>query len=205
MNHLTDLQLNEYYDEVLDASARRDVDLHLASCVECRTRLEELQQVFSDLAELGEIKMPRDLTSSIMARLSQSTAPSPQKQPLTLTPFLAAQLGAVLGVFFWLSMQVTKLISTFSFEFPQFAMPTFQFAMPTFQPPDLYSLFSIFYSLFTLPHFPSSIFNLSTFQFSNIPTFDISNFNLALISLSIFILWLVGNISLLRDRSGVKK
>ena len=197
MNHLTDTQLNEYLDNAIDETIKHKFDAHLQICEDCSARLDELKVLFANIESLPEVNLRRDLSPSVLARL-------PQKHRI-LTPFFAAQLGTALGVFFWLSMQVTKLISTFSFEFPQFAMPTFQFAMPTFQPPDLYSLFSIFYSLFTLPHFPSSIFNLSTFQFSNIPIFDISNFSLALISLSIFILWLVGNISLLRDRSGVKK
>lgn len=187
MNHLTDSQLNEYFDEAFDASVRREVDSHLESCAECRARLEDLQSVFSDLADLREIKLPHDLTSSVMEHL-------PQKQSITLTPFFAAQLGTALGVLFWFSMQTVKFITPTlnKLEGLDFAPPT----IPAFQLPNL---------LFTIPYLPSSIFNLPTFQLSNIPTFNISTYNLIFISAGVFILWLIGNSTLLRDRSGVKK
>lgn len=197
MKHLTDSQLNEYFDEALDAQARRAVDAHLQSCAECRARLEELQQVFSDLADLSEIKLPHDLTSSIMAHL-------PSKQPRIWTPFFAAQLGAALGLFFWLLTQtinfIIPIVSTF--QVSQLAMPSLQFAIPNFQFPNFYAPFSIFISLFSVPKFPLPIFNLPTFQPS---TLNLSPFSFAFIVTSVFLLWLIGNLSLLRNRTGVQK
>ena len=198
MNHLTDSQLNEYFDEALDTSARREIDSHLESCTECRARLEELQSVFSDLAELHEIKMPRDLTSSIMAHV-------PQKPSFRWNPFFAAQLGAVFGVLFWFSMQAAEFILPTLNKLEGLDLskliPTFQLIIPAFQIPNL---------LFTIPHLPSPLFNFSIFQLSNLqhlnlPTFQLSTFNLTFISTGIFILWLFGNLSLLRNRPGAKK
>lgn len=193
MNHLTDFQLNEYLDNAIDETMKHKFDSHLQSCAECLARLEELQLVFFELAELHEIELPGDLTPSIMEHL-------PQKQHRIWTPFFAAQLGAVLGVFLWFSEQAAKSIELVNFNFPQFKVPTFQFSMPTFRFPN-------FYSLFTILHSPSSILHFSTFnlQLVNLPTFQLSSFNLIFISAIIFILWLVGNLSLLCNRPGVQK
>ncbi len=207
MNHLSDSQLNEYLDNVVDMTARHEIDLHLAACEECPAQLAELQTLFSDLEGMPEIKPTHDLTSSVMARL-------PNKQSRLWTPAFAAQLGAALGVLFWLSTQVTKLIMPFTFHIPQFAILTLQLGMPNFQFSNLISLFSIPYSLLSVSYSPSPIFNLATIQLLNWSTlnlpFDVaqgrlSTFNIIVIAASVFVLWLVGNLSLLRNHSGVQK
>ena len=195
MNHMTDFELNEYFDETLDASARREADSHLQSCTECRVRLEALQQVFSDLAELNEIKMPRDLTSSVMARL-------PQKQSHIWTPSFAAQLGAVLGLLLWLSTQAGGFVTGISFRLPAFVFQLFVF---NFQPP------AIEFSTILKTILQPSAFSLQPLTLNlqpfNIPTLNLqlSTINLVFIAVSVFALWIVGNLSLLRDRSEAQK
>ena len=197
MNHLTDSQLNEYLDHALDETTKRKFDSHLQACADCATRLDELKFLFTSLESLPEVKLRRDLSPTILARLSQ-------KQPPLWTPFFAAQLGAVLGLFFWLSVQVTNfttpIISTS--HFLSFTMPNFQYAISNFQFPNLYSLFTISISLFSIPKFQLPTFSLPAFQ---PPILNLSTFNLIFISTSIFMLWLIGNLSLLRNRSGVQK
>jgi hypothetical protein len=202
MNHLSDSQLNEYLDNLLDAPTRRKADAHLRSCEECHLRLAELQLVLSAIEDLHEVKLSHDLTSSVMVHL-------PQSQRLWTRTFVA-QLGAALGVLFWLSMQVAKFVTPSNFHFPQFVIPAFQFAMPNFQLSNLYSWFSTPHSLFTILHFPSSIFNLRIFDFPNFQPFDfaqdrLSTFNIIFITISVFALWLVGNLSLLHYHSGDQK
>lgn len=189
MKHLTDAQLNEYLDNTLDVSARREADLHLKSCAECRARLDELLVVFTSLAGLSEIHLARDLSSNILARL-------PQKQPGVWTPFFAAQVGAALGVLIWLSTQITKFIPMdFSvLRFPQFTIPTFPLPTSHSLLPSLHSLFSNPYSLFTILHPPFSI-----------PTLQLSTLNIALIVVSVSALWVIGNATLLRNRREVQK
>ena len=199
MNHLADSQLNEYLDNVLDKSEKQQCDLHLSSCAECRARLEEMQHLFIALDDLPEKNLQRDLSFSIINR-------SPQKQSRLWTPIFAAQLGAAIGVLIWLSVQATKLVMPFltEFQFPTFRLPpsTPRFALPTFHLSllNLYSLFSNPYLLSSIPHFPFPIFNLSTFQL-----FNLSTLNIIVIVISVFTLWLVGNLSLLRSRSGVQE
>ena len=183
MNHLTDSQLNEYLDDTLDETTKIKFDSHLQTCEDCSARLCELKFLFTSLESLPEVKMRRDLSPAILARL-------PQKQPRLWTPFFAAQLGAALGLFFWLSVQVTNFITPIisTSRFPPFTMPNFQYAISI--------------SLFSIPKFQLPTFNLPTFQPSIL---NLSTFSLILISACVFLLWLVGNLSLLRNRSGVQK
>lgn len=188
MNHLTDSQLNEYLDNLLDKSTRREADSHLRSCVDCRARLDELQNVFTALTGLPEAHLARDLSPNILSHL-------PQKQPRVWTPFFAAQIGAALGTFVWISTQIAKLIPIIStFRFQEFRIPLFQLSIPNFQIPDSSSLFSIPHSLFTIDHPPFSI-----------PTFHLSAFNLIFVAISVFVLWVIGNATLLRAPHEVQK
>ena len=200
MSHLTDFQLNEYLDDAIDETMKHKFDSHLQTCEDCSARLDELKILFTNLESLPEVKLRRDLSPSILARLPQ--------QPRIWTPFFAAQLGAALGILFWLSTQAAKFITSIitSLHFPQFTMPTLQFSMPAFQ----FHAFQFPNLPFNILHLPFSIFNLPTFQLSNLPAFplstlNLSNFNLAFIVISAFLLWLVGNLSLLRNRPGVQK
>ncbi len=206
MNHLSDSQLNEYLDHTLDASTRRVVESHVEICSDCRARLEELQMVFSDLRDLHEAKLLHDLTSSVMTSL-------PQKQPRTWTSLFAAQLGAALGMLIWLSVQAAKWVVPSLAEFPfpilhfplstpRFALPVSHFQLLTshFPLPNLHSPFSILHPPSSILYFPSSIFDL---QLSKFPT--LQPFDTILVTVIVFVLWLVGNFSLLRNRSGVQK
>ena len=76
-------RLSEYLDDELAPDARRDVDLHLASCAECRTVLSELALVKDTAAELagGEVIPDRDLWPGITAnRSNQSNQSNQSKQ-----------------------------------------------------------------------------------------------------------------------------
>ncbi|MBI1856051.1 MAG: zf-HC2 domain-containing protein [Chloroflexi bacterium] len=186
MDHLTDSQLNEYLDDMLDETTRRKFDSHLQTCEDCAARLDELRFIFTSLAELPEARLTHDLSANVLSRL-------PQKQPRILTPFFAAQAGAALGVLFWLSTQVARFIPPVpAFKFSQFQIPTFQLEILHFQFPDPYSLFTFLHHPFSIPTFQPSTFNLSSF-------------NIAFIAISVFLLWLVGNLFLLRNRREVQK
>ncbi len=180
MKHLTESQLNEYLDNTLETSARREMDLHLQECAECRARLNKLQSIFTALAGLPEARLARDLSSSVLSRL-------PEKQPRIWTPFFAAQVGAAIGMFIWLSTQIMNFIPTdlSALRFPQFSIPTF----PLFT---LYSLFSILHPPLSIPTF-------------NLPTFQLSTSNLVFIIVSVSALWVIGNATLLRNRREVRK
>ena len=61
--------------------------------------MRRLNTVFQALAELPEIKLPRDL------------APSARPPGRSLKPILAAQAGAALGAAVWLSVELSTAIA----------------------------------------------------------------------------------------------
>lgn len=69
MEHLTESQLNEYLDGLLEAPARAGVQSHLSNCAECQARLATLQTVFQTLAALPKETPGRDLTPSVLQAL----------------------------------------------------------------------------------------------------------------------------------------
>lgn len=179
MKHLTEDQLNEYLDNLLDESAHQHVEAHLSQCADCRNQLETLKQVFADLDSLPEVPLTRDLTPSILARL-------PKKEPVHIwTRALAAQWGVVVGFVFWLTMQIARLI-----EFLKITLP----AILNFDFHNI--LVRIFPLQFTLPevHLPELSLNLPT---SNL---QLSMLGLILLAVSASLLWVLGNVILLRNR-----
>ena len=69
MNHLDEYTLNEYIDRNLDEAALAEAETHLQTCVDCQTKLSELQNLFAELEELSEARLEHDLTSAILERL----------------------------------------------------------------------------------------------------------------------------------------
>jgi len=192
MNHLSDFQLNEYLDHILDESTRRALESHLETCPDCRARLEELQLVSAHLANLHEVKLSHDLTTSVMAHL-------PQEEPRTWKLFFAAQLGAALGALLFILFELAQAVHlppASTFHSP---IPKIRFAIPNFQLSTLYSLFAIIH--------PFSLFPYSLFHLPQLPTFQFpfSNIQIFVIVLFTLLLWLIGNVILLREHSEVRK
>jgi hypothetical protein len=208
MNHLSDLQLNEYLDGSLVAETRRAVSAHLESCAGCRARLDELQFVFNYLSGLPEVQISHDLTPGILSQL-------PQKQSLGWTPVFAAQVGAALGMVLWISSEGVRFITPP--VLPDFRITKFTLSGVNLQFPNLQLLTMDF--LFSVPkiHFPavflignlSNHFTLAPLQgwVDRLPGWHIplSNFPLTVVTVSALLLCLFVNAVLLREPSEVKK
>ncbi|MEW5829093.1 MAG: zf-HC2 domain-containing protein, partial [Chloroflexota bacterium] len=144
MDHLNEDQLNQYLDDLLDEDSLRQAENHLAQCVGCRARLDEIQFVFASLESLPEVRLTRDLTPAILAKL-------PQRPAIRLwSPWLAAQWGSLAGVLFWLGMQAAQFIPRFDVVLPK---------------PDFRLLASEVMLLAS--HSKSSIFDLPSLSFTN--------------------------------------
>ncbi len=180
MKHLTEDQLQEYLDRALPASARRLAEAHLRSCGACASRLDELRLVFAGLASLPEARLSRDLAASVLPRL-------PQKEPRMWTPVFAAQAGAAFGAVIWLAGEAAKgvqkidLASVLLFLSQFDALPGPRLTVPDFQ------------------------FILPTIHPLDLGGAEVSTFNLALLAVSAFALWVAGNATLLRGHSGMRK
>jgi hypothetical protein len=193
VNHLTETQLNEYLDQMLDESSRQQLDAHLAMCDQCRAKLNELEMLFSTLADLPDIPLTRDLAPGVLASLPKVTqTPTLWRQPAfiiqsLLTIILLAVSMPILrtlgqGVSAWgseivlptmdfpsLSEIVAQLLTFFTWK------PQFTFVMPEIS--------------LTMPSLPA----LPTIPFD-------PDANVLILLISAGILWVVGNFSLLRRR-----
>jgi len=70
MNHISDIQLNDYVDNDLSPDARAAVQQHCAECAECAQRVERLGSLRLRLAELPRsIEPPPSIHAEIRAQL----------------------------------------------------------------------------------------------------------------------------------------
>jgi hypothetical protein len=154
MNHLSDLQLNEYLDDRISAEDRYALDEHLEMCESCRIRLKEFQFVFDRLAVLPEARLSHDLAPGILSRI-------PRRDRL-LTPAFAVQVSLVAGMLLWLSSQAVRMINL------PFVSPNIFNQVKGFHPPQLtFSGFNGFISTFNLrPVSLNFLVTLPKFQFS---------------------------------------
>jgi len=178
MNHITDFQLNEYLDNVLGISERGKVDAHLRSCKECSARFEELRLVFTELEHLQEVEPSHDLTSAVMTHLTQ-----PQSRLWTRA--FAVQFGAALGTVLFFAAEIAQTIYVPALSDFQLSIPKFRFAILNLPP-------SIPYLSFHFPKLPALPLSLSNSQ-------------IFITIVSTLLLWLIGNVVLLRERSEVQK
>jgi hypothetical protein len=209
MIHLTDDQLNEYIDGVVELDTLQSMELHLKTCAGCSLRLNELRAVFTQLEELRQASpLSSDLKDSVLSHL-------PEKRRLW-TPVFAAQCGAALGIFLWLSTEFAKAINhllntsrPLQFSLPdlsslygRFDMNNLIFAA-TFVISEsknaLKSLLSLRLPLLSIPYPSFSLGRLSTFQ---IP---FSGVGISLILVLVLFLWLMINFVLLHQKIGVRK
>jgi hypothetical protein len=92
MNHLSESLLNEFLDDELTQESRAAVEAHVAECFECRSRVDELRNLFVELKQLADELPSHNL--SILA------LPIPPRYGLNLwlRLALAVQAGLALGV-----------------------------------------------------------------------------------------------------------
>lgn len=186
MKHITEEQLNDYLDNLLDEPTRHSIQAHLSLCAECHSRLDEIEGVFAKLESLSDIPMPRDLTPLIMAYL-------PGREPAPVwTRGFAAQSGIVAGFLFWVAVQAIPFVRLPSL--PPLEMPipeiealiarllALQFKFYPFNPPDF-------------------DFDLPVVQFYT-PAIHlpISTSYLVTLVMLALLLWVIGNVILLRNR-----
>jgi hypothetical protein len=185
MNHLTEMQLNQYLDDALSPTERAGIEKHLAGCTACKEELASLQHVFTLLGGLTERPLGHDLSGRVLARL-----PNDHRPTFSWRWVFAVEAGIALG------MLVTFIQATLSYVQPESLSENIARAAVV-----LWSSFSNMTLRFTLPQLdvlPS---------LTQIPTIDLPlrPENVAVIVSSITLLWLIGNASLLRNGREVRK
>ena len=176
MEHLTETQLNEYLDNLMEATALARAQIHLAGCSDCRQRLSNLQTVFQALDALPEEIPARDLTPSIIHAL-------PRRSFLLFWQLaFAMQAGVGIGLCLLLFPLMAGYITTNLMVglTGQFVVPEVKFPNPINLP------FSL--PAFHLPHAPIPALQMLVTQ---------ANFSVWLIlGIAASLLFVIGNFSL---------
>jgi hypothetical protein len=199
MNHLTETQLNEYLDQMLDENLQQKVQAHLDTCEQCQAELAELEILFATLNELPEVPLTRDLTPGVLAHLPKPfKIPNLWRQPAFLMQSLltAILVGTSIPMIQNLLERIPRFESTLTLS---------DFALPTWT-----EIIAEFTLLLTWRHeFEFSMPEL-VFEFPELPTLPASQFTLepgimfGLVAVAT-IMWGLGNFSLLRNKPEVRK
>jgi hypothetical protein len=89
-------RLQAYLDQELDQAGIQEIKIHLEKCPACQEEFSRLSMVFSQLEDLPELDLGKDLSSSILAHIREEKKFSPQ---ITWTLVLEALgAGAVMGL-----------------------------------------------------------------------------------------------------------
>lgn len=94
--HLTADMLSEVVDDVLTPERRRDLDLHLTSCSECRNTLADMMAIRSVLGQLPLAPVPRSF--QIGLEHSRSALPGWTRLANWLMPMLPAMRASTLAL-----------------------------------------------------------------------------------------------------------
>jgi ribosome-binding ATPase YchF (GTP1/OBG family) len=60
-NHINEMDLYEYIDDILEASDKVKVSNHLSMCPECRQKMSEIKLMYYELDHLDAVKIPEEL------------------------------------------------------------------------------------------------------------------------------------------------
>jgi hypothetical protein len=125
MEHLTETQLNEYLDKLMEATTLARTQAHLAECTDCREKLADLERVFQALEALPEEIPSHDLAPSILNALPRrSSLPGWQ---LAFSIQTGIGLGLLLRLFPLLTGYITSLMMGLT---GQFIIPEVKFPNP---------------------------------------------------------------------------
>ena len=72
-NHISTNRLQTYLDQELDQTGLQEVELHLNQCPSCQAELTRLEGVFTRLEKLPTLKLDRDISSSVLAKLREES------------------------------------------------------------------------------------------------------------------------------------
>ena len=176
MEHLTETDLNEYLDGLMEPAAQARLQGHLSDCADCRARLAGLQTVFQALAALPELTPERNLSSSVLKKLPRNGF------GLGWQLAFAIQAGFSLGVLLLFSPLITGRIAGILPSWKRWlALPEIKFPNPVnfhFGPP-----------VIPMPHLPSLTLPVTITQ---------ANFSIWLIlGIAAVLLFALGNFSLI--------
>ena len=175
-DHISDEELNEYLDH--ETTDRARIGLHLASCADCAARLNALQSLFEEIESLPDVAFSPKFTVQV-APAYKLSAPLPR----TLTFAVILQAALALVVIVLAAPFVMPLLSPYLSWFSKPALAeTFMF---------LQHEWTTWLDLLSMLQPPS---------IPQLPLVELSSLFMALLVISVSLLWLIGNGLLLRNR-----
>lgn len=181
--HLTEELFNELLDETLPQENVLALEAHLAVCAECSARLDQIARLFSDLENLPELQMNRDLSGFVVQAIRPNLEIPRQWKWAILTQFALAGLILMFTIPALLTSDVVN------------AMGLFWTSEIINNPIRLDFVFQIELYILNLMQFIS--FEVQNFQIPDLPLTLVTVLPILMTS---GILWLVGNGLLLRKR-----
>lgn len=107
MNHLLDVTLNLYLDEALHEADLPQVESHLATCSDCRSRLAAMRTLFAELHTLQEVSLSRNLSIPVLRALAR-----PQSLPRSMHLALWFQVVVSLIVSFFATPFILQFVTS---------------------------------------------------------------------------------------------
>src|SRR5690606_31746776 len=92
MTHPSDERLLDHRFELLDDAARAEIDTHLATCADCRTRVDALADTVGQLDLLAD-EMAAEPSTELLGAIAAIDRP-----PRRVWPFLVAGIAALLAL-----------------------------------------------------------------------------------------------------------
>ena len=174
--HLTDEQLYEYLDH--ETADPAEMELHLAVCTDCASRLSEMKGLFSEIESLPELRISPEFSARFLPVRSEPAGLPPS---LTLTMILQAVL-VVAGIMIAAPF-VIRFVSSYA---PGLSVPSFV---------------DVFLQMQTV--WMAWLDTLSTLSFPTlpeIPVVNVSSLVTIFMVVGVSLLWLLGNGLLLRNQ-----
>ncbi len=185
--HLSEAMLNMYLDGELSAGERDRVAAHLAACEACRAEMLALQRLFTALQDLAPALAP-DLVPGVLARI-QPRRLRVRPRSLWLVPALQAAAALALLAWGW-----TRLVGCWAVVSDVLSPGTLA---------DVWADVSGWMAAqwATLPAWPNTAWAEVQEWAAQLPTFGampLSLTQLTVLGVALAVLWLVGNVVLLR-------
>lgn len=74
MNHIPIHKLSEYIDGILDAREKDEINVHLASCQECRKNVDQLNKMIAMLSAMNTISLPKPFAVNTLSAIKKKNS-----------------------------------------------------------------------------------------------------------------------------------
>lgn len=107
-DHLNDDLIQEFLDGNLSVFERQQFEKHVQNCDKCRWRMEEFEELFSELNEQPEIQLSRSFTKKVVKKTRKEFVGSLQFGLMQIFFTLAFIIIAINVLFYYVELDTLK-------------------------------------------------------------------------------------------------